>query len=513
MNPNKLIWKTSVTVCKEFLSRKRVIRGARKGVMEMFRKIKTRGYATAVAKSTELGIGLRTTNALKKAQLDLKQIYHEFNNFKTICEKRNVPFPLNENFQKDYEKLQSLNQIVLDFKHETKKLQKLLKDLKIEQKKNKSNNLSEQEVLLEKLSNYKPMINENLSLQTQLEDKLYSEISMLPNYIHSSVQDKQVLVEYINPTKEIENANTDDIELESNPKLDHKDIMERLGLVNFGQATKISGRGWYYLIGDGALLEQALIQYALKKARQAGFKMVLPPSIVKTEVTSACGFMPRDTNNETQVYELKTDDLCLTGTAEIPLAALYSNHEFKDGELPLNLVGLSRSYRAEAGAAGRDTRGLYRVHEFTKVELFSWTTPDETISMNQFDKIVEFQKDFFRSLGLTARVLIMPHDDLGAPAYKKIDIEALMPGRGAWGEVSSTSNCLDFQSRRLITKVRDPKDSKLKFVHTLNGTACAVPRVVLAIIENFYNPETDTITIPEVLRPYMDDKTEISSKS
>lgn len=488
----------------------------------MWKRLGSRQYATVTKSNTiadtkkntvESATNTRTTNTLKRAQLDLKKAYQEYDNFKTICLKRNVPFPLSDTFKKDYEQLQKISETVLNFKHESKQLQKLLKELKIEQKKNNSDNIIEQETVLDKLTKYKPILNEKSKLQTELEDKLFIQISSLPNYIHSSVKDKQVLVEYINPTEELKNSKTDDYQVKSNPKFDHKEIMESLGLVNFNQATKISGRGWYYLIGDGALLEQALIQYTLKKARQAGFKMIIPPSIVKTEITNACGFMPRDTNNERQVYELQNDDLCLTGTAEIPLAALYSNHEFKKDEMSLNLVGLSRSYRAEAGAAGRDTRGLYRVHEFTKVELFSWTYPDEKVSMDQFDKIIEFQKDFIKSLGLTARVLIMPHDDLGAPAYKKIDIEVLMPGRGSWGEVSSTSNCLEFQSRRLITKVRDPKDNKLKFVHTLNGTACAVPRVVLAIVENFYNPETKTITIPEVLRPYMDDKTVITSDS
>lgn len=470
----------------------------------MLRSIQRR-YTTA--SESVSAAGLRTTNALKRAQLDLKNAYEHYQKFQDICAKRNVKFPLSDTFVHDYDRLKKLSDTVLNFKHESKKLQNTLKTLKIEQKKNNINNLIDQEQILDKLARFKPILKEKSELYTELEDQLLAQVSNLPNLIHPSVQQKQVLVEYLNPTEEILNANTDDFEVKSDPKFDHKDIMERFGIVNFSQATKISGRGWYYLLGDAALLEQALIQYALKLARQAGFKMALPPSIVKTEVTKACGFMPRDTNNETQVYELKNDDLCLTGTAEIPLAALYADREFSSTELPVNLVGLSRSYRAEAGAAGRDTRGLYRVHEFTKVELFSWTTPNEKESMDQFDRIVEFQKRFVNSLGLTARVLIMPYDDLGAPAYKKIDIEVLMPGRGAWGEVSSTSNCLDFQSRRLVTKVRDPVDKKLKFVHTLNGTACAVPRVVLAIIENFYDPKTDTITIPEVLRPYMDDMT------
>lgn len=467
-----------------------------------------RFYSTAAPENMSAS-GLRTTNALKRAQLDIKNAYQNYEKFQDICAKRNVTFPLSETFKHDYTRLQKLSETVLNFKHESKRLQNTLKNLKIQQKKNKVDNLLDQEQILDNLARFKPIMKEKLELYTQVEDSLLCQVSNLPNYIHPSVQPKQVVVEYLNPTEDMKKANTEDFVIKSDSKFDHKDIMERFGLVNFTQATKISGRGWYYLLGDGALLEQALIQYSLKLARKAGFQMALPPSIVKTEVTKACGFMPRDTNNETQVYELKNDDLCLTGTAEIPLAALNANKDFSGGELPLNLVGLSRSYRAEAGAAGRDTRGLYRVHEFTKVELFSWTAPNEEESMKQFDTIVDFQKKFVESLGLTARVLIMPYDDLGAPAYKKIDIEVMMPGRGSWGEVSSTSNCLDFQSRRLITKVRDATGQKLKFVHTLNGTACAVPRVVLAIIENFYDPKLNVINIPEVLRPYMDDKTVI----
>ncbi|GAV27128.1 hypothetical protein PMKS-000589 [Pichia membranifaciens] len=486
----------------------------------MWGRLGYRPYGTAKAtsnldmkQSAEAAANIRTTNSLKKAQLDLKMAYQEYDTFKTICAKRNVLFPLSPTFKEDYQELQKISETVLNFKHESRQLQNTLKQLKIAQKRDKVDNIVEQETVLDKLTRYKPILNEKTKLQATLDDKLFVQVSNLPNYIHESVKDKQVLVEYLNPTKEMKESTSDDFEVKSDPKFDHKEIMEHLGLVNFSQATKVSGRGWYYLIGDGALLEQALIQYALKKARQAGFVMVLPPSIVRTEVTNACGFMPRDTSNERQVYELQNEDLCLTGTAEIPLAALYANHEFKSADVPLDLVGLSRSYRAEAGAAGRDTRGLYRVHEFTKVELFSWTFPDEKQSMDKFDRIVNFQKEFIKSLGLTARVLIMPHDDLGAPAYKKIDIEVLMPGRGTWGEVSSTSNCLDFQSRRLNTKVRNPEDNKLKFAHTLNGTACAVPRVVLAIIENFYDPATDSIHIPEVLRPYMDDRIEINGKA
>lgn len=443
----------------------------------------------------------RTTNCLKKAQMDLKATYDHYALFQRVCQRRNVKFPLEPDFQAKYEQIAVLDASSMENRQQANQLQKKLGELK----KSKAEE-AQIKVVLDQLSALKPVIKANNDLKQQIQDDLYTQAANLPNYIHKDVQSEQVLVEYLNPTEALlDPAAPKDYPLKPNEKRDHKDIMERFGIVNFSKATTNSGRGWYYLLGGAAMLEQALVQYALSLARKSGFTMATPPSIVKTEITNACGFKPRDQNNETQVYELP-DNLCLTGTAEIPLASLYSDYEFKAKKLPLNLVGVSRSYRAEAGAAGRDTRGLYRVHEFTKVELFCWTKPEQ--SEETFDKLVEFQKKFVSSLGLTARVLIMPSDDLGNPAYKKIDIEVLMPGRGAWGEVTSTSNCLDFQSRRLTTKYRE--HDKARFVHTLNGTACAVPRVILAIVENFYDPTRDVIVIPEVLRPFMDDMEYIS---
>ncbi|QPG75929.1 hypothetical protein FOA43_003315 [Brettanomyces nanus] len=428
-----------------------------------------------------------------------------------------MPFTLSDNYCYKYETLNNLRSEMLATRQRLNIMNKQMKSLIIQEKKKGVDHKEEKITTAKVIKQLKEPLERVSEKCNELEDALTAEASMLPNLIHTSVASKQKLVKYLNPTKEIIDSKLDDFPLTRNTKLDHKDIMERLGLVDFREATRVSGRGWYYLKGDAALLEQALVQYALKLARNCGFKMIIPPSMVKTDITNACGFRPRDQNNEKQVYELTADDtssnrLCMTGTAEIALAGLFSNHEFKEVDLPVHYVGVSRSYRAEAGAAGRDTRGLYRVHEFTKVELFSWVKGDETVSMKEFDRLANFQMRFIESLGLTARVLIMPFNDLGAPAYKKIDIEALMPGRGAWGELTSVSNCLDFQARRLTTQYRDAKDGKLRYVHTLNATACAVPRVILAIVENFYDPQTDTIVIPEVLRSYMDDKERISKQ-
>ncbi|VVT48815.1 uncharacterized protein SAPINGB_P001965 [Magnusiomyces paraingens] len=294
---------------------------------------------------------------------------------------------------------------------------------------------------------------------------------------------------------------------------DHVTVGKELGLIELDAASRVSGSSWYYLTGNGALLEQALVNYALSKARRRGYSPVIPPSIVRQEMAHACGFRPRDTNGEQQIYNLEDSDLCLTGTAEIPLAGLYSNAVIEFPKEGPNAgvkkhVGVSRSYRAEAGARGRDTKGLYRVHEFTKVELFAWTDT-KSRSVKVLEDILALQKEIIFELGITARVLNMSPDELGAPAYKKYDIEAWMPGRRDWGEVTSSSNCTDFQSRRMHTKYRN-EEGKLVFVQTLNGTAMAVPRVIVAILETFYEPENKRVKIPEVLRKWMDDQEYIS---
>lgn len=284
---------------------------------------------------------------------------------------------------------------------------------------------------------------------------------------------------------------------------DHVTVGSKLGLLDITSASRVSGHGSYYLIGDGALLEQALVQYALKKCRDAGFTMVSPPSLIRQEFTNACGFKPRDSNNEVQVYSVyggggpNADPMCLAGTAEIPLAGLQAHKTIDFGASDtLKRAGVSRSFRAEAGARGADTRGLYRVHEFTKVEMFVWCKPDEETSRQALQDLLNIQQSIVNDLELTARVINIGPTDLGAPAYQKYDIEAWMPGRGNWGEISSTSNCLDFQSRRLHTK-----DANGEFVHTLNGTALAVPRVIVALIENGWDGKG--IRIPKALHNWM----------
>jgi seryl-tRNA synthetase len=302
----------------------------------------------------------------------------------------------------------------------------------------------------------------------------------------------------------------------------HVDIGTRLGILDFASAGTASGWGWYYLLGAGSLLEHALVSYALAVATRYGWTPVSPPSMVYSHISSACGFQPRDASGEQQVYTLAQDEkdkargvpeMSLTGTSEIALAGMKANTTIGESELPLKRVAASRCYRAEAGARGADTKGLYRVHEFTKVELFAWTHPDQDITTEVFDEMLDIQTEILGSLGLTCRILEMPTHDLGASATRKIDMEAFFPSRAVgktpaeaqeagWGEVTSASICTDYQSRRLATRTRVGGE-KLGFPWTVNGTALAVPRVLAALLENGWDGEKGSVLVPEVLRPWM----------
>ncbi|KAH3685478.1 hypothetical protein WICPIJ_003546 [Wickerhamomyces pijperi] len=428
--------------------------------------------------------------ALNKPTYNTRQIVSEIEDVLATAAKRELPSHIIEKIKQIPEKHKAANEILTEVNDLLFQRNNIQKQIKAYMKEKRDIEPLKAEQI------------ENRNKERELTDKyktaeaeLHEILESVPNSIDPSVSSTEQIVNWLNPRGQYI----------ADPKLEHQNIAQELGILDLKQASVVSGNSWYYLLNDGALLEQALVQYALKLARQHGFKMALPPSMVRSEVSNACGFKPRDTNNEQQTYSVGEDGkLCLTGTAEIPLAGLGINKTFQESELPHRVVGLSRSYRAEAGARGKDTKGIYRVHEFTKVELFVWST--QTQSVDELEKLKEFQMDLIRSLGLSAKVINMPYNDLGAPAYKKYDIEAWMPGRGTFGEVTSCSNCTDFQSRRLQTKYKSLKEKKSLFVHTLNGTAMAVPRVIVAILENFYDKASKRVAIPKVLQAYMDDK-------
>lgn len=472
-----------------------------------------------------------STTVLKKPHFNYKDIVANIDLYKSSVLRRsnnnaasNALLKQLDNLPKLYDQHKALV---------TKKNRILLNRSELQRQLKTAGKLDEQrkQEILQKLNEIKKTVSSELGLSEQYELQLLATCELIPNLVDDSVEDTGfTIMDYINFPQSAIQAPLVTIEektqyleatLKPDTKRSHKEIGEKLKMFEFAQASRISGSSWYYLINDGALLEQALIQYALKRARASGFSMCTPPSMVKREISQACGFQPRDNNNEQHVYEIADDNaggnnsssgggsgnsMVLTGTAEIPLAGFSANTLLQHKQLPRRLVGVSRSYRAEAGARGKDTKGLYRVHEFNKVELFTWC--DAESSQLEFNKIVNFQKQLIESLGLTARVINVGADDLGAPAYKKFDIEAWMPGRGSWGELTSTSICTDYQSRRFHTRYV-AKDNTQQFAHTLNGTAMAVPRVIVAIVENNYDAEQRCVWIPKVLRPYMDDKEKI----
>jgi seryl-tRNA synthetase len=282
----------------------------------------------------------------------------------------------------------------------------------------------------------------------------------------------------------------------------HVDVGERLGMFDFETGGKVCGSRFVYLTGAGAMLELALINWAMAKVVSKGFRPMVVPDLVRQNTMEKCGFQPRAEN--TQVYNIENSDLCLAGTAEILLGGVYMDEVLAQNELPLKMAAFSHCFRTEAGAAGAATRGLYRLHQFSKVEMFVVSTPEQSDAIH--DELIAIEEEMYSELGFHFKVLDMASEDLGAPAYRKFDIEAWMPALGRYGEISSASNCTDYQARRLNIKYRpDPVDGKkqpLQHCHTLNATACAVPRMIITILENFQN-EDGSVTVPEPLRAFM----------
>lgn len=279
---------------------------------------------------------------------------------------------------------------------------------------------------------------------------------------------------------------------------DHVQLMEELDLVDFERGTKVSGQKFYYLKNEAVFLEQALIMYALGILRKHGFTTFITPDLARQEILQGIGFNPR--GNESNVYCIEDEGTCLVATAEITLGGYHSGEILNKESLPLMYCGLSHCFRREAGAAGQFSKGLYRVHQFDKVEMFVYCLPEQSDALHE--KLRSIEEEIFTGLEIPFRVVDTCTGDLGAPAYRKWDLEAWMPGRngGEYGEVTSTSNCTDYQARRLGVRFKD-SDGKNKFVHMLNGTAIAVGRAMLAIIENFQNAD-GSITIPKVLVPF-----------
>ncbi len=283
--------------------------------------------------------------------------------------------------------------------------------------------------------------------------------------------------------------------------LDHLQLGEKWDWIDFEGGARTTGAGFYFLKGDLVLLDLALQQFTVNELAKRGYRPTITPDLAQDSILLGIGFMPR--GPETQVYSIDGTALSLIGTAEITLGGLYSGQILEDTQLPLRLCGISHCYRTEAGAAGRASRGLYRVHQFTKVEMFAFTTPEQSEALHQ--ELRQIECDLFDALEIPYRIVDTATGDLGGPAYRKYDLEAWMPGRGEsgeWGEVTSTSNCTDYQARRLNIRYKKAGEKGTHFVHTLNGTAIALSRGLIAILEN-HQLADGSVTIPAALRPYL----------
>ncbi len=278
------------------------------------------------------------------------------------------------------------------------------------------------------------------------------------------------------------------------PRESHGEIGERLGLVDTERAVRMSGSRFAYVTGDAVLLQFALVQWVLGKLVAKQFVPVIPPVLVREDMMVDAGFFPTDRN---QVYELEKDELFLVGTAEVGLAGLHRGERLDGEQLPLRYVGYSSCFRREAGTYGKDTQGLFRVHQFDKVEMFVYSDPSR--SWDELELLRSVEEEIFTELEIPHRVITVAAGDLGAAAAKKYDIEAWLPSEQRYREVTSCSNYTDFSGRRMGTRSRS--DQGTDFVHTLNGTACAIGRTLLMIFENHQQPD-GTISVPAVLRPF-----------
>ncbi|GBD35115.1 Serine--tRNA ligase [bacterium HR36] len=349
------------------------------------------------------------------------------------------------------------------------------------------------------------LIEEGRQLRTQVseleaelrrvEQELQAVLYTIPNLTHpeaplgSRPEDNRVLRTWGEPTR-----------FDFQPK-DHVTIAEKLDLVDFEAGSAVAGPKFYFLKNEAVLLELALVQYAFQTLLAEGFTPVITPDLARAEVVEGIGFLPR--GPETQIYCVANTDLCLVATAEITLGGMHRDQILEESRLPIRYVGLSHCFRTEAGAPGRETRGLFRVHQFTKVEMFVFCVPEQSEHWHQ--ELLRLEEKLFQGLGLPYRVIDTCVGDLGGPAYRKFDIEAWMPGRGELGEyaeVTSTSNCTDYQARRLNIRYRPAERKGTRFVHTLNGTAIATSRAIVAILENYQRVD-GSVVVPEVLRPWV----------
>ena len=346
----------------------------------------------------------------------------------------------------------------------------------------------EKQALLARAKDLAAQVKEAEAEQSEADDALREAQLALSNLIEAGVpeggeEDFVVLYEVGTPPS-----------FDFTPR-DHVELGEILGAIDVDRASKVSGSRFYYLTGVGALLELALVNLAMKQAVDAGFTPMLPPALVKPRAMEGTGFLGQAAEN---VYRLEADDFYLVGTAEVPLAAYHMDEILDAAKLPLRYAGFSPCFRREAGSYGKDTKGIIRVHQFDKVEMFSFTAPEDAVDEHR--RLLAWERQFLDSIEVPYRVIDVASGDLGASAARKFDCEAWIPTQGKYREVTSTSNCTEFQARRLNIRARGADG--VRPLATLNGTLVALPRTIVAILENHQRAD-GSVVVPAALRPYL----------
>ncbi|MEW1749380.1 serine--tRNA ligase [Streptomyces angustmyceticus] len=353
----------------------------------------------------------------------------------------------------------------------------------------------EKAVLLKKAGELAAAVKAADAAQDEAKDETQALLQKLGNLVHPDVpvggeEDFTVLETH---------GTIRDFGAEGFEPKDHLEIGELLGAIDVERGAKVSGSRFYYLTGVGALLELALVNAAIAQATAAGFTPMLTPALVRPRAMEGTGFLGQAAEN---VYHLEKDDYYLVGTSEVPLAAYHMDEIVDGAKLPLRYAGFSPCFRREAGTYGKDTRGIFRVHQFDKVEMFSYVAPEDAQAEHQ--RLLDWEKQWLTGLELPFQVIDVATGDLGASASRKFDCEAWIPTQGKYRELTSASNCDEFQARRLSVRMRETVEGKQKVrpLATLNGTLCAVPRTIVAIFENHQQAD-GSVRVPEVLRPYL----------
>ncbi|MFQ5857765.1 MAG: serine--tRNA ligase [Anaerolineae bacterium] len=419
--------------------------------------------------------------------LDLKFIRENPDEIKVALKKLHTDAPIDEIVELDEERREVLQELEA-LRHRRNVTSKRIGEMK---------DPDQREPLIKEMRGVNQRIGELEDQLRDVEGRLEDAMMQVPNLPHESVPVGADESENVIVRQEGEPKTRDDFGFEPLP---HWDLGPMLGIIDFERGVKLSGSRFYVLRGMGARLQRALIAWMVDfHVHEHGYTEIYPPVMVREACMWGAGQLPKFIDN---IYRDVEDDLWLTGTAEIPLTNLHRDEILEADDLPIHYVAYSPCFRREKCAAGRDVRGIKRGHQFDKVEMYKFTTPET--SYDELEALLDNAEDVARALEIPHRVVQMVTGDLGFTASKKYDIEMWAPGCGEWLEVSSCSNCEAFQARRTNIRYRPEPGAKLEFVHTLNGSGLALPRTVIAILEN-YQQADGSVIVPEVLRPYMGD--------